>query len=103
MMRTGRSATPELRLRKSDHQHQHREWPEMAEEGGLDRIRRASSAGLSAVHVCLSGPPRTARYAHLYDDPMRAVVKRVGATISAVRKPVEPEPEFPRGKRRRAV
>ena len=48
-MRTGRSATPKLRLRKSDHQHQHREWPEMAEEGDLDRIRRASSAGLSAV------------------------------------------------------
>ena len=37
------------------------------------------------------------------DDPMRAAVERVGATISAVGKPVEPVPEFPRGKRRRGV
>ena len=37
------------------------------------------------------------------DDPTRAAVERVGATISAVGKPVEPVPEFPRGKRRRGV
>jgi hypothetical protein len=63
------------------------------------------SASLALVGALLGHSNRTttARYAHLYDDPMRAAVERVGATISAVGKPVEPEPEFPRGKRRRAV
>jgi integrase len=37
-------------------------------------------------------PSTTARYAHLFDDPQRAAVERVGAIIAAAGKPASPEP-----------
>jgi Phage integrase family len=40
-----------------------------------------------------SNPTTTARYAHLFQDPLRAAVEKVGAVIGAVGKPaVEPTP-----------
>jgi integrase len=47
-----------------------------------------------------SSPVTTARYSHLYADPLRAAVERVGATIDAVGKPVAPVKPFRRGGRR---
>jgi integrase len=51
-----------------------------------------------------SNPTTTHRYAHLFDDPQRAAVERVGAVIGAagrekeaIRPPVELKP---RGRRR---
>jgi integrase len=47
-----------------------------------------------------SNPKTTARYSHLYDDPLRAAVERVGAAVVAAESepPAEPLP-FPRGRR----
>jgi hypothetical protein len=40
-----------------------------------------------------SNPTTTHRYAHLFDDPQRAAVERVGALIAAAgQPPEEPEP-----------
>jgi hypothetical protein len=39
-----------------------------------------------------SNPTTTHRYAHLFDDPQRAAVERVGAVITAAGKP---EPAAP--------
>jgi integrase len=39
-----------------------------------------------------SNPATTHRYAHLFDDPQRAAVERVGAVISAAGKPAPEEP-----------
>jgi integrase len=39
-----------------------------------------------------SNPTTTHRYAHLFDDPQRAAVERVGAAISAAGKPAPEEP-----------
>jgi integrase len=64
----------------------------------------SSGASLVLVGALLghSNPTTTARYAHLYDDPMRAAVERVGAVIAAAGKDdadatVE---TFPKGGRR---
>jgi hypothetical protein len=43
-----------------------------------------------------SNPATTARYAHLFDDPLRAAVERVGATIMAAGKPTEEPVKLPR-------
>jgi integrase len=43
-----------------------------------------------------SNPTTTHRYAHLFDDPQRAAVERVGAVIAAARKPVEEPEQLPR-------
>jgi integrase len=60
----------------------------------------SSGASLALVGALLghSNPVTTHRYAHLHDDPMRAAVERVGATISAVGKPVAPVKQFRRGR-----
>ncbi len=34
-------------------------------------------------------PRTTARYAHLFDDPLREATERVGAIVEAARKPAE--------------
>jgi integrase len=39
-----------------------------------------------------SNPQTTARYAHLFDDPQRAAVERVGAVISNAGKPAKRQP-----------
>jgi integrase len=47
-----------------------------------------------------SNPTTTHRYAHLFDDPQRAAVERVGAVITAAGKPSSQEPvQLPRGGR----
>jgi integrase len=64
----------------------------------------SSGASLALVGALLghSNPTTTARYAHLYDDPMRKAVDTVGAVIAAAGKPTGSVPEFPRGGRRRS-
>ncbi|MGO9045725.1 MAG: tyrosine-type recombinase/integrase [Xanthobacteraceae bacterium] len=65
----------------------------------------SSGASLALIGALLghSNPTTTARYAHLYDDPMRKAVETVGATITAAGKPAETPVEFPRrGRPRRA-
>jgi ATP phosphoribosyltransferase regulatory subunit HisZ len=51
------------------------------------------SAGLSLPVIgALLGhaqPRTTARYAHLFDDPLREATERVGAIVEAARKPAE--------------
>ena len=37
-----------------------------------------------------SNPLTTARYAHLFHDPLRAATEKVGAVIEAAGKPVKP-------------
>jgi integrase len=39
-----------------------------------------------------SNPSTTSRYAHLFDDPQRAAVERVGATIAAADRPAAEQP-----------
>jgi integrase len=47
-----------------------------------------------------SNPATTARYAHLFQDPQRAAVERVGAIIGAAAKDAEATVEaFPKGGR----
>jgi integrase len=43
-----------------------------------------------------SNPVTTARYSHLFDDPQRAAVERVGAVISAAGKPSQEPVQLPR-------
>jgi integrase len=43
-----------------------------------------------------SNPTTTHRYAHLFDDPQRAAVERVGAVISAAGKPSQEPVQLPR-------
>jgi len=46
-----------------------------------------------------SNPTTTHRYAHLFDDPQRAAVERVGAVIAAAGNPAEQPVKLPRGGR----
>ena len=46
-----------------------------------------------------STPNTTARYAHLFDDPQRAAVERVGAVIAAAGNPAKEPVKFPRRER----
>ncbi len=47
-----------------------------------------------------SNPATTARYSHIFQDPQRAAVERVGAIVTAAGKPAEEPVPFPRGGRR---
>lgn len=47
-----------------------------------------------------ASPATTARYAHLFDDPQRAAVEKVGAIVTAAGKPAEEPVPFPKGGRR---
>jgi hypothetical protein len=42
-----------------------------------------------------SNPVTTARYSHLFDDPQRAAVEKVGAIIAAAGKPTEEPVKLP--------
>jgi integrase len=63
----------------------------------------SSGASLPLIGALLghSNPTTTHRYAHLFDDPQRAAVERVGAVITAAGQPAtEPTPLKRRTKRR---
>ena len=49
-----------------------------------------------------SNPSTTARYSHLFDDPQRAAVERVGAVITAAGKPPPAPPVELKGSRGRS-
>src|SRR6202040_1981652 len=77
-------------------------WAALCKAAGLDGVRLhdlrhtyasvLASAGLSLPVIgALLGhtqPGTTARYAHLFDDPLRAATERVGAIITGSDKPV---------------
>jgi integrase len=46
-----------------------------------------------------SNPTTTARYAHLFRDPLRAATEKVGAVITAAGKPAKPPTPIRRGRR----
>jgi integrase len=91
-------------------------WRRLRTAAGLDDVRIhdlrhsfaselvSSGASLALVGALLghSNPTTTQRYAHLYDDPMRKAVEKVGAVIAAAGKLNGSVPEFSRGGRRRA-
>jgi ATP phosphoribosyltransferase regulatory subunit HisZ len=43
-------------------------------------------------------PATTARYAHLFDDPLRAATERVGAIVDAGKKPAAEVVDITRGR-----
>ena len=53
------------------------------------RQRRGPSLPLIGALLGHSNPATTARYAHLFQDPQRAAVERVGAIIGAAAKDAE--------------
>ena len=95
----------------------HHEWHKLCQDAGIAGLRLhdlrhsfASELASSGSSLLLIGsllghsnPNTTARYSHLFDDPQRAAVERVGAAIDAAGKgdSSEPIPLLPlRGGRR---
>jgi integrase len=95
-----------------------RDWRQLTKAAGITGLRvhdlrhsfasqlASGGASLPLIGALLghSNPTTTHRYAHLFDDPQRAAVERVGAVIGAagrekeaIRAPVELKP---RGRRR---
>ena len=95
-----------------------RDWRQLTKAAGITGLRvhdlrhsfasqlASGGASLPLIGALLghSNPTTTHRYAHLFDDPQRAAVERVGAVIGAagrekeaIRPPVELKP---RGRRR---
>ncbi len=84
----------------------HRAWKAICKEAKIEDLRMHDlrhsyasflvSAGLSLPVIgALLGharPSTTARYAHLFDDPLREATERVGAIVEAARKPAETPP-----------
>jgi integrase len=74
-----------------------RDWRQLTKTAGITGLRihdlrhsfasqlASGGASLPLIGALLghSNPTTTARYAHLFDDPMRAATERVGAIISA--------------------
>jgi integrase len=58
----------------------------------------SSGASLPLIGALLghSNPVTTARYAHLFDDPLRQATERVGAVIAAAGKPIQEPVNLPR-------
>jgi integrase len=84
-----------------------RAWRTILKAAGIDGLRIhdlrhsfaselvSSGASLPLIGALLghSNPNTTARYAHLFDDPLKQAVERVGAVIAAAGKPAkEPTP-----------
>jgi integrase len=57
----------------------------------------SGSAGLPLIGALLghSNPTTTHRYAHLFDDPLRAAVEKVGAVVTAAGKPSQEPVKLP--------
>jgi integrase len=80
-----------------------RAWRRLAKAAGISNLRlhdlrhsyasQAASGGTSLLMIGAllghSNPATTHRYAHLFDDPLRAATERVGAAITAAGKPAE--------------
>jgi integrase len=92
----------------------HHEWRKLCQDAGIADLRLhdlrhsfASELASSGSSLLLIGsllghssPTTTARYSHLFDDPQRAAVERVGAVIDAAGKGDAKEPvPFPTGGR----
>jgi integrase len=90
-----------------------RAWRSICKSAGITGLRihdlrhsfasqlASGGASLPLIGALLghSNPTTTARYAHLFDDPQRAAVERVGAVIGAAGKPTEePTPIKRRGR-----
>jgi integrase len=83
-----------------------RSWRTLCRNAGLENFRlhdlrhsfasqlASGGASLPLIGALLghSQPSTTARYAHLFDDPRRAAVERVGAVIMGAGKPAPEEP-----------
>ena len=83
-----------------------RSWRTLCRAAGLENLRlhdlrhsfasqlASGGASLPLIGALLghSQPATTARYAHLFDDPQRAAVERVGAVIMNAGKPAPDEP-----------
>jgi integrase len=91
-------------------------WASLCKAAGINGLRihdlrhsfasqlASSGASLPLIGALLghSNPATTARYAHLFDDPQRAAVERVGAIIGAAGKGAKKPAEFPAPKGGRA-
>jgi integrase len=80
-----------------------RAWRTICEAAGIEGLRvhdlrhsfasqlASGGASLPLIGALLghSNPATTSRYAHLFDDPMRAAVEKVGAVVAAAGKDVE--------------
>lgn len=65
-------------------------------EARIHDLRHTYASGLASAGQALpvigallghTQPATTARYSHLFDDPLRAATERVGAMVTAPRKP----------------
>ncbi len=89
-------------------------WKTICKEAGIEGLRvhdlrhsfasQLASGGASLPQIgALLGHTNvatTARYSHLFDDPQRVLVERVGAIVAAAGKPAETPVPFPKGGRR---
>jgi integrase len=90
-----------------------RTWRAITKAAGIDGLRvhdlrhsfasqlASGGASLPLIGALLghSTPNTTARYAHLFDDPQRAAVEKVGAVIMSAGQPVEEPEQLPRRRR----
>jgi integrase len=90
-----------------------RAWARLCKTAGLKDLRihdlrhsfasalASDGASLPLIGALLghSNPQTTSRYAHLFDDPMRAAAERVGAAIAAAAEPPSDPRLKPRGAR----
>src|SRR5215472_4402559 len=86
-------------------------WRQITKAAGIEGLRVhdlrhsyasqlvSGGASLPLIGALLghSNPTTTARYAHLFHDPLRAATEKVGAVIAAAGKPVKPALKLKRG------
>jgi integrase len=86
-------------------------WRQITKAAGIEGLRVhdlrhsyasqlvSGGASLPLIGALLghSNPNTTARYAHLFHDPLRAATEKVGAVIAAAGKPVKPALKLKRG------
>jgi integrase len=86
-------------------------WAQICKAAGIEGLRVhdlrhsyasqlvSGGASLPLIGALLghSNPTTTARYAHLFHDPLKAATEKVGAVIAAAGKPVKPALKLKRG------
>jgi integrase len=92
----------------------HKSWRQLTKAAKIDGLRIhdlrhsyasqlvSGGASLPLIGALLghANPSTTARYAHMFSDPLREATERVGAVVVAAGKPAPAEPvEFKRGRR----